>query len=59
VPPQLRKFCYLSDEKVFFRTFGIRPLFISQAELVTKKQTNTARGYSWGPSSFKGLQKHI
>jgi hypothetical protein len=55
---QIRRFRYLSGEKVFFWTFGLRPTFISQSKFVTKKQTNTTRGYCWGPSSFEGPQKH-
>jgi hypothetical protein len=56
-PHKFRKFRYSSEGKVFFRTFGIMPLFVSQSEFVTKKQTNTERGYCWGPSSFEGPQK--
>jgi hypothetical protein len=58
-PLQSRKFHYPSDGKVFFRTFDIRPPFISQSEFDTRKQTNTARGYCWGPLSVEGPQKHV
>jgi hypothetical protein len=45
--------------KVFFRTFGIRPSFVSQSEFVTRKQTNFVRGYCWGPSSVEGPKNMI
>jgi hypothetical protein len=57
-PSQFRKFRYSSEGKVFFRTFDIRPSFVSQYEFVIKKQTNTVRGYCWGHSSSEGPQKH-
>jgi hypothetical protein len=44
--------CYSSKEKVFFRTFGLRPSSISQSEFII------ARGYCWGPSASEGPQKH-
>jgi hypothetical protein len=57
-PPWFKSFRYSSEGKVFFRTFGKRPSFILQYVFATKKQTNTTRGYCWGPSSSEGPQKH-
>jgi hypothetical protein len=56
--PRISEISLFSDGKVFFRTFGARPPFISQSVFVARKQTNTARGYYCGPLSFEGPQKH-
>jgi hypothetical protein len=32
--------------------------FIRSLNLLQKEQTNTARGYCWGPSSFEDPKKH-
>jgi hypothetical protein len=52
-------FCYSSEEKMFFRTFGKRPSFTSQSEFVKCKNKLILRGATVGGLPLSKVLKKL